>query len=132
MSRSLYKIPYVHKSLFTNCLNNKAKKKGKVINQKKLKNIAHHLYFWKKNSLVNDNLLFKKIGVYNGKVFLSLHITKPALGYNLGHFCITRIKPPHRGKQKQKKKVQKNIYNKTSIKNIVIERMKKLEKKKSR
>jgi ribosomal protein S19 len=72
--------------------------------------------------------LHKKIGIYNGKVFISLNVTVPFLGYNLGHFCITRIKPPHRGKQKQKKKVQKSIFDKTPVKKIVIERLKKMKK----
>jgi hypothetical protein len=31
--------------MFKKCLNTKAKQKGKIINEKKLKNISHHLYF---------------------------------------------------------------------------------------
>jgi ribosomal protein S19 len=128
MSRSLYKLPFVHRSIFKNCLDNKSKKKGQILNEKKIKNIPHYLYFWKKNSLINNNLLFKKIGVYNGKVFLSLNVAVPFIGYKLGQFCITRIKPPHRGKQKQKKKVQKTIFDKTPASKIVIERLKKMKK----
>ena len=107
MSRSLYKIPFVHRSVFKNCLDNKASKESSVSQKKKLKNISHYLYFWKRYSLINENLLYKKVGVYNGKVFISVNISRNNLGYNFGQFCITRIKPPHRGKQKQKKKRKK-------------------------
>jgi ribosomal protein S19 len=73
-------------------------------------------------------LLYKKIGVYNGKVFISVNISPNILGYKLGQFCITRIKPPHTGKQNQKKKTQKTMFDKTPAKKIVIERLKKMKK----
>jgi len=127
MSRSLYKIPFVHRSLLKNCLDSKASKESIVTQKKKLKNISHYLYFWKKNSLINENLLYKKIGVYNGKVFISVNVSPNNIGYTLGQFCITKIKPPHKGKQKQKKKTQKTIFEKSPQK-IVTKRLKKLKR----
>ena len=106
MSRSLYKPSFVHKSMFEDCLLNKEKnnlKKNNIID----KNIPRNLYFWKKNSPLNLNLLDKKISIYNGKVFISLYVIKQVVGYKLGSFCVTRKKPPHIGKQKQNKKVSK-------------------------
>jgi len=74
-------------------------------------------------------LLYKKIGVYNGKVFISVNVSANNIGYKLGQFCITRIKPPHRGKQKQKKKTQKTIFEKpAAVQKIVTERLKKLKR----
>jgi len=52
--------------------------------------------------------LNKKIGVYNGKVFITLNVNKNLIGNKIGEFCLTRQKPAHSGKQKQVKKVQKN------------------------
>jgi len=129
MSRSLYKVPFVHRSVFKSCLDNKANKENFITDKKKLKNISHYLYFWKKHFLINENLLYKKVGVYNGKVFISLNVSANNIGYTLGQFCITRIKPPHRGKQKQKKKTQKTIFEKpASVNKIVTERLKKLKR----
>lgn len=112
MSRSLYKPKYVHKSLFDECLINKEKnimKKNNInFNDSIGKNIPRFLYFWAKNSPLNLNLLDKKISIYNGKVFISLNVIKPIIGYNIGSFCITKKKPPHIGKQKQVKKVSKS------------------------
>jgi len=68
------------------------------------KSIPRFLYFWAKSSLLNLNLLDKKISIYNGRVFISLNVIKQIIGYKLGSFCITKKKPPHIGKQKQIKK----------------------------
>lgn len=115
MSRSLYKPNFVHRSLFIDCLENKQKKvllntkkqTPEVIYKEKHKSIPRFFYFWAKNSLINLNLLDKKIAIYNGKVFVSLNIIKRITGYRLGAFCITRKKPPHIGKQRQIKKVSR-------------------------
>jgi len=52
--------------------------------------------------------LDKKISIYNGKVFISLSVIYPIIGYKIGNFCITKKKPPHIGKQKQVKKVSRS------------------------
>lgn len=104
MSRSLFKPVFVHKSLFEDCLKNKERNilKNNV-------NISKFLYFWAKHSSINTNLVDKKIGIYNGKVFITLNVSKNIMGYKLGQFCITRKKPPHVGKQKQTKKVSRSL-----------------------
>jgi ribosomal protein S19 len=109
MSRSIYKPSFIHKSLFEDCLINKEKNtiKNNIVIDKQ-KNIPRFLYFWTKNSLLNLNLLDKKISIYNGKVFISLNVIKQIIGYKLGSFCVTRKKPPHIGKQKQNKKVSRS------------------------
>ena len=107
MSRSIYKPSFVHKSMFEECLLNKEKNILKKSNNVVDKNVPRFLYFWKKNSPLNLNLLDKKISIYNGKVFISLYVIKQVVGYKLGSFCVTRKKPPHIGKQKQVKKVSK-------------------------
>jgi len=50
MSRSLYKIPFVHKSVFKKCLNSKMKKKIKISEQKKIKKYSSLFIFLKKKS----------------------------------------------------------------------------------
>jgi len=109
MSRSIYKPSFIHKTLFEDCLINKEKNaiKNNIVIDKQ-KNIPRFLYFWTKNSLLNLNLLDKKISIYNGKVFISLNVIKQIIGYKLGSFCVTRKKPPHIGKQKQNKKVSRS------------------------
>jgi len=109
MSRSIYKPSFIHKSLFEDCLINKEKNtiKNNIVIDKQ-KNIPRFLYFWTKNSLLNLNLLDKKVSIYNGKVFISLNVIKQIIGYKLGSFCVTRKKPPHIGKQKQNKKVSRS------------------------
>jgi ribosomal protein S19 len=109
MSRSIYKPSFIHKSLFEDCLINKEKNtiKNNIVIDKQ-KNIPRFLYFWTKNSLLNLNLLDKKISIYNGKVFISLNVIKQIIGYKIGSFCVTRKKPPHIGKQKQNKKVSRS------------------------
>jgi len=110
MSRSIYKITYVHRSLFKDCLLKKTNFKFNINDKtklKKMRNIPQNLYFWKRSSTINKTLLNKKIGVYNGKVFITLNVNKNIIGSKLGEFCLTRQKPLHSGKQKQVKKVQK-------------------------
>jgi ribosomal protein S19 len=132
MSRSLYKVPYVHRSLFQACLDNKEKnvslktnlEKMDVLSAKqKVKNIPKFLYFWKRSSPINPNLINKKICVYNGKVFITVNVTKKLIGYCLGNFSVTRRKPPHVGKQKHVKKVKKTIMDKKPAEQIKKERL---------
>jgi len=90
------------------------------------KNIPRFLYFWAKNSPINLNLLDKKISIYNGKVFISLSVLNPIIGYKIGSFCITKKKPPHIGKQKQVKKVSR------ANRNMVAERKEIINKNKGK
>jgi hypothetical protein len=61
MARSIYKLPYVHRSLFSVCLLNRqstysASQNSQAVSQKskeKVKNVPRFLYFWKKASCFN-------------------------------------------------------------------------------
>jgi len=111
MSRSLYKLGYIHRSTLKNCLLNKKKIKrtGKIFDRiKKTKNIPANMYFWNRSSTINETLLNKKIGVYNGHVFITVNVNKNLIGTKLGSFSVTRQKPYHTGKIKQIKKVQRS------------------------
>jgi len=130
MSRSIYKPNFVHKSMFEDCLLNKEKNILKKNNNIVDKNVPRFLYFWKKNSSLNLNLLDKKISIYNGKVFISLYVIKQVVGYKLGSFCVTRKKPPHIGKQKQIKKVSKSNKKLVEERKRIINRGKDKPKKK--
>jgi len=130
MTRSIYKPSFVHKSMFEDCLLNKEKNILKKNNNILDKNVPRFLYFWKKNSSLNLNLLDKKISIYNGKVFISLYVIKQVVGYKLGSFCVTRKKPPHIGKQKQIKKVSKSNKKLVEERKRIINRGKDTPKKK--
>jgi len=130
MTRSIYKPSFVHKSMFEDCLLNKEKNILKKNNNILDKNVPRFLYFWKKNSSLNLNLLDKKISIYNGKVFISLYVIKQVVGYKLGSFCVTRKKPPHIGKQKQIKKVSKSNKKLVEERKRIINRGKDKPKKK--
>jgi ribosomal protein S19 len=45
----------------------------------------------------------KTIGIYNGFVFIILHLKKKYFGYKLGEYSVSRRTPKHKGKQRQKK-----------------------------
>jgi ribosomal protein S19 len=108
--RSLYKIPFVHKSAFKKYIilrqkSNVHKKMLKILEKRKMK-LPTYLLFWKRASKINSNYLIgKKVSVYNGKYFISVILKKFAIGYRLGQFTLTRKKPIHSGKYKQRKKL---------------------------
>jgi len=111
MCRSKKKICYVHRSLFKKNMFNEKKKE---LRQKNLKlivnskvNIAPSCLFWKRNSLINKNLINKKIGIYNGWGFLHTDITKDFIGFKLSEIHTTRRTPVHKNKLRQKKKLLK-------------------------
>jgi len=97
--------------------------KKKELRQKNLKlivnskvNIAPSCLFWKRNSLINKNLINKKIGIYNGWGFLHTDITKDFIGFKLSEIHTTRRTPVHKNKLRQKKKVvKKTNVDKTSV-----------------
>jgi len=111
MSRSLYKLPFVHRSIWA-----KSVKSRKYItySEKLLEktlpyeiNLVSNFHFWKKSSLLNKRLAKtgKTIGIYNGYGFVILHLKKRYFGYKLGEYVVSRRTPKHKGKQRQKKKV---------------------------
>ncbi len=112
MARSLYKFPYVHRSLWLKSV--KARKRivySSDLSSKIMPHdtpIANNMYFWKRSSLLNKRLAKtnKTIGIYNGFGFVVLHLKKRFFGYRLGEYSVTRRAPRHKGKQRQKKKVK--------------------------
>lgn len=113
MSKSLYKIPYLHKSFFKGFeVKDKDKEsniKNKKFSSKERKSISFKKKFFNKSSCISCNWIDKKIGIYNGNTYITLNVNYKQLGFKIGQFCITRKLPPHSGKQKQIKKVSRAI-----------------------
>lgn len=111
MARSLYKLPYIHRSLWAKSIKTrKYIKYSPELAEKILPyetTLASNLYFWKRSSILNKRLAKtnKTIGIYNGYGFIILHLKKRFFGYKLGEYSVTRRMPRHKGKQRQKKKV---------------------------
>jgi len=111
MSRSLYKLPFIHRSLWEKSIKiRKHIKYSEVLAEKILPyeaNLVSNLYFWKRSSMLNKRLAKtnKTIGIYNGFGFIILHLKKRFFGYRLGEYSVSRRAPKHKGKQRQKKKV---------------------------
>jgi len=111
MARSLYKLPYIHRSLWAKSIKSrKYIKYSQVLAEKILPYetvLASNLYFWKRSSILNKRLANtnKTIGIYNGFGFIILHLKKKFFGYRLGEYSVSRRTPKHKGKQRQKKKV---------------------------
>lgn len=111
MARSLYKLPYVHRSLWAKSIKSRKNiRYSSVLSEKILPYetvLASNLYFWKRSSLLNKRLAQtnKTIGIYNGFGFIILHLKKKFFGYKLGEYAVSRRTPKHKGKQRQKKKV---------------------------
>ncbi len=87
MSRSTWKIPYVNNFLFSNFVKNKF-----ILN------------FWKRNSIISNNLIGKKFRVYNGIWFLSVQIKSNMIGHKFGEFSFSKRMGRIIHFQKKKKK----------------------------
>lgn len=111
MSRSLYKLPFIHRSLWAKSITSRKHiKYSEVLAEKVLPYetvLASNLYFWKRSSILNKRLAStnKTIGIYNGVGFQILHLKKKFFGYKLGEYSVSRRTAKHKGKQRQKKKV---------------------------
>jgi len=111
MSRSLYKLPFIHRSLWAKSIKTRKHIKYSEVLEKKVipyeTILASNLYFWKRSSIINKRLAKtnKTIGIYNGLGFIILHLKKKFFGYKLGEYAVSRRAPKHKGKQRQKKKV---------------------------
>jgi len=107
MCRSLKKCNFVHKSLFKKSMQKREKSKihsrmVKFFVDKKAK-IFPSSILWKRNSLINNNLLNKKLAIYNGYKFVIANISTKHKGFKLGELSVTKRKPKHKGKKRQKK-----------------------------
>jgi len=113
MSRSKYKLKFVHRSQINKFLNNKIKRTNRQGLYKHMVNrfvtISPLNFFWKRSSNINKRLSNKKICIYNGKIFHIVNINAKFKGFRLGEFSVSRKKPVHKGKQKQIKKIVRKI-----------------------
>jgi len=110
MTRSNYKLPFVHKSLFVSTIEKKKDSEFKLnLNESLLfkKNVESCYFFFKRNSRFTSELVGKKIAIYNGNNFVIYNVNEDSLEFKLGEFSVTRKKPKHAGKLKQSKKVEK-------------------------
>jgi len=110
LARSLYKLPFVHRSLWKKSINSRkyiayTEKLSEKVQPYTF--LVSNYYFWKRSSLLNKRLAktHKTIGIYNGFSFIVLHLKKKYFGYKLGEYSVTRKAPRHKGKQRQKKKI---------------------------
>jgi len=110
--RSLYKVPFVHRSVFFKHVDRR-KKLGvhseiqNVLNRRKIK-LPRYVIFWNKSSKFSKNrLIGRKIAIHNGKVYMFISLKKGIVGFKLGQFVITRRTVVHKSKFKQTKKLIK-------------------------
>jgi len=115
MCRSLKKANFVHKSLFKKSILRREKSK---IHSKMLKffvdkkaKVFPSSILWKRNSLINKNLINKKLAIYNGFRFVIVNISTKHKGFRLGEFSVTRRRPKHKGKKRQTKIKERKILN---------------------
>jgi len=113
MSRSRYKLKFVHRSQINKFLYNKIKRSSRQDLYKHMVNkyvsISPIFFFWKRYSNLSKKLLNKKICIYNGKIFHIVNTNFKCRGFKLGEFAVSRKKPVHKGKQKQIKKIIKKL-----------------------
>jgi len=133
--RSSYKVPYVHKSIFSDYINRRKDLKihdklASVLKKNKVKLISN-LLFWNKASLVNNNrvLMEKRIGVHNGKIFMYVNLNNYAIGFRLGQFVITK-KIPINTKKYKKKNIKKRGFDHSKLPNYNLTLKKYLKEKK--
>jgi ribosomal protein S19 len=56
-------------------------------------------------------MLNKKLCIYNGYRFVVMNISTKLKGFRLGEFSVTRRRPRHKGKKRQKKIKEKIMLN---------------------
>jgi len=133
--RSLYKVPYVHKSMFNYYINRRKDLKvhdkiANILKKNKVK-LVNNLIFWNKSTKVNKNevLLDKRIGVHNGKIFMYVIVNNNATGFRLGQFVITKKIPIH-SKKYRRKSVKVRGFDHSTSKNYNLTLKKYLKEKK--
>jgi len=77
MSRSIWKGPFIEKSILTEVLKSK--------NTLKIKT-------WSRKSTILPCFIGNQFNIHAGKQFVSLKITEEMLGHKLGEFVPTRVK----------------------------------------
>ena len=91
MARSVWKGPFVEKSLLKKVEQARAEGKNTVIKT------------WSRRSTILPNMIGLTFGVHNGKKFIPVLVTDQMIGHKLGEFAPTRTYPGHGADKKAKK-----------------------------
>ncbi|MGH1377973.1 MAG: 30S ribosomal protein S19 [Alphaproteobacteria bacterium] len=91
MSRSVWKGPFVEKSILKKVEEARASGKNTVIKT------------WSRRSTILPNMIGLTFGVHNGKKFIPVLVTDQMIGHKLGEFSPTRTYYGHGADKKAKK-----------------------------
>ena len=91
MSRSVWKGPFVEKSLLKKVEEARASGKNMIIKT------------WSRRSTILPNMIGLTFGVHNGKKFIPVLVTDQMIGHKLGEFAPTRTYTGHGADKKVKK-----------------------------
>src|SRR5437868_10897790 len=107
--RSIYKVPFVHRSLFFKYVDKRKKLNVHpeiqgILNRIKVKMPRYLIFFNKSSKLSKNKLIDRKIAVHNGKVYMFVNMKRGVVGFKLGQFVITRRTVIHSSKKIKNKK----------------------------
>ena len=91
MARSVWKGPFVEKSLLKKIEEARASGKNMIIKT------------WSRRSTILPNMVGLTFGVHNGKKFIPVLVTDQMIGHKLGEFAPTRTYTGHGADKKVKK-----------------------------
>ena len=91
MARSVWKGPFIEKSLLKKIEEVRASGKNTVIKT------------WSRRSTILPNMVGMTFGVHNGKKFIPVLVTDQMIGHKLGEFAPTRTYYGHGADKKAKK-----------------------------
>ncbi len=91
MARSVWKGPFVEKSLLKKVEEARASGKNTIIKT------------WSRRSTILPNMIGLTFGVHNGKKFIPVIVSDQMIGHKLGEFAPTRTYRGHGGDTKVKK-----------------------------
>jgi small subunit ribosomal protein S19 len=91
MARSVWKGPFVEKSLLKKVEIARAAGKNTVIKT------------WSRRSTILPNMIGLTFGVHNGRKFIPVVVSDQMIGHKLGEFSPTRSYPGHGADKKTKK-----------------------------
>ena len=91
MARSVWKGPFVEKSVLKKVEEARASGKNTVIKT------------WSRRSTILPNMIGLTFGVHNGKKFIPVLVTDQMIGHKLGEFAPTRSYSGHGADKKVKK-----------------------------
>ncbi|MGH1403769.1 MAG: 30S ribosomal protein S19 [Alphaproteobacteria bacterium] len=91
MARSVWKGPFIEKSLLKKIEETRASGKNTVIKT------------WSRRSTILPNMIGLTFGVHNGKKFIPVVVSDQMIGHKLGEFAPTRTYYGHGADKKAKK-----------------------------